>query len=325
MITSPPMHSKHYLPALLAIGLGSTPTAGRTCDLCAIYTATEAHGGNHTGFIFGAAEQFTHFGTLQFDGVEEPDPIGQEWNSSITQALVGYDFDRISIQLNIPYIHRSYRRAEGFAVEEGTESGFGDLSLVARYLAWHHESDQVTGLWHVLAGIKLPTGSSDRLQEELHEVEIEGAPESGIHGHDLALGSGSFDGVVGTSLYLRSDRAFVTGSAQYSIRSEGDYGYRYANDFLWEAGPGVYLVLNDNTSIALQLLASGEIKGKDTFRGESAEDTGITDVFLGPHLSATFGPGLSGEIGLDIPVRIDNTALQSVPDYRIRAGLTWRY
>ena len=28
----------------------------------------------------------------------------------------------------------------------------------------------------------------------------------------------------------------------------------------------------------------------------------------------------SGEIGVDISVTIDNTALQTVPDYRIRAG-----
>ncbi|MEZ5431312.1 MAG: hypothetical protein R3F31_09085 [Verrucomicrobiales bacterium] len=318
------MHSKHYLPALLAIGLGSTPTAGRTCDLCAIYTATEAHGGNHTGFIFGAAEQFTHFGTLQFDGVEEPDPIGQEWNSSITQALVGYDFDRISIQLNIPYIHRSYRRAEGFAVEEGTESGFGDLSLVARYLAWHHESDQVTGLWHVLAGIKLPTGSSDRLQEELHEVEIEGAPESGIHGHDLALGSGSFDGVVGTSLYLRSDRAFVTGSAQYSIRSEGDYGYRYANDFCGKPARGL-------SRAQRQYLHRPATPGFGRDKGQGHVPWGIGRRYgdhgclPGPPSQRHLWPRPKRRDRLGHSSQIDNTALQSVPDHRIRAGLTWRY
>ena len=34
---------------------------------------------------------------------------------------------------------------------------------------------------------------------------------------------------------------------------------------------------------------------------------------------------LSGEIGFDLPVLIHNTALQAVPDYRIRAGVTYRF
>jgi len=38
-----------------------------------------------------------------------------------------------------------------------------------------------------------------------------------------------------------------------------------------------------------------------------------------------FGDRLNGEIGADLPVRIDNTAFQVVPSYRIRAGFSWRF
>jgi len=34
---------------------------------------------------------------------------------------------------------------------------------------------------------------------------------------------------------------------------------------------------------------------------------------------------LSAELGADLPVSIDNTALQSVPDYRVRAAVNWRF
>ena len=54
------------------------------------------------------------------------------------------------------------------------------------------------------------------------------------------------------------------------------------------------------------------------------EDTGITSVFLGPRLIASAGK-ISAEIGADLPVSIDNTALQVVPDYRIRAGIAFRF
>jgi len=42
-----------------------------------------------------------------------------------------------------------------------------------------------------LGGAKFPSVDSSRLQEEFHEIEIESAPESGIHEHDLTLGTGS--------------------------------------------------------------------------------------------------------------------------------------
>ena len=38
------------------------------CDLCAIYTATEAQGGTGAGFYGGVVEQFTEFGSVYEDG-----------------------------------------------------------------------------------------------------------------------------------------------------------------------------------------------------------------------------------------------------------------
>src|SRR5205823_6450459 len=87
-------------------------------------------------------------------------------------------------------------------------------SLLAKAVLWHfastarrefnlegknpvaieHESDCTCSIV-ALAGLKFPTGDSSRLKEEFHEVEIPGAPESGIHGHDLTLGTGSYDGI----------------------------------------------------------------------------------------------------------------------------------
>ena len=76
--------------------------------------------------------------------------------------------------------------------------------------------------------------------------------------------------------------------------------------------------------VGLQCSCSGEYKNVDRFRGRAAEDTGITSVFLGPHLIASVGK-LSGELAAEIPVSIDNTALQVVPDYRLRASFGFRF
>ena len=139
------------------------------------------------------------------------------------------------------------------------------------------------------------------------------------------MGTGSFDGIVGTGIFTRWRRLFLTANAQYAIRSKGDFDYQFANDLTWSGGPGVYLALGHKYTLALQAVVSGEHKGTDTFQGASADDTGVTAVYLGPYLNFTWSGKLSAEAGADLPVSIDNTALQTVPDYRIRAAVNWRF
>jgi hypothetical protein len=300
--------------------------AAPACDLCSVYNVNAAEGTRNKGFSLSVAEQFTHFGTMQDDGHHAPNPTHQYLNSSVSQAVVGYTFnDWASVQFNLPIIYREFKRPEGLAIDRDTESGIGDASLLGVFTPLRIEHMHSTVNWAVFGGVKFPTGDSGRIREELHEEETPGAPESGIHGHDLALGSGSYDGVVGTAIYARYRRGFFRASMQYSIRSRGDFGYRYANDLTWMGGPGVFLVLKEDWTASLQFVISGEDKGLDKFRSESAEDTGITSVYLGPQFNVTWKDKLSAEVGVDLPVVLDNTALQAVPDYRVRAAMTYRF
>ncbi len=282
---------------------------------------------SHPGFNIGLFEQFTHFGTLQLDGDEVDDPADQSLNSSITQFIVGYQVnDRFGVQVNVPYIDRSFKRADGFAIDRGTEAGIGDVTLTGHFRAYQHSTEDTLFVWEVLGGVKLPTGSSDRIAEELAEEDpLPGAPESGIHGHDLALGSGSYDGIVGTGVFFNWQRFFLTSGLQYSIRSRGDFDYRYANDLSWYFKPGGYLLLEHEETLGLQLAVSGETKGKDDLNGVKAEDTGVISVFIGPELTFTWKERLSADLGVEFPVVMDNTALQLVPDYRVKAAVTWRF
>jgi len=305
-------------------GVLATPVIG--CDLCAIYSATQARGEIGKGFYAGVAEQFSHFGTVQVDGRKVPNEVGQYLDSSISQLFAGYNFnDRFGVQLNLPVIYRSFKRPEGFEIDRGTESGFGDVSLIGNFLIYRMLRENLTFSWSALGGIKFPTGSTDRIREEFNEVEVPGAPESGIHGHDLTLGTGAFDGVVGTGIFTRWKRLFLTAGAQYAIRTKGDFDYQFANDLTWSGGPGVYLVLGHQHTLALQAVVSGEHKDTDTFQGASADDTGVEAVYLGPQLSFTWSNKLSAQAGADFPITIHNTSLQTVPDYRVRAGLNWHF
>jgi hypothetical protein len=219
----------------------------------------------------------------------------------------------------------------------------------------------------LFGGLELPSGDSSRLREEAeeghggtadghhHTADEHGlaAPyenpfvdpkslrffpehnetadfESGVHGHDLALGSGSVDGILGFHLFSSWRQIFFAGSLQYLLRSEGDFDYQYANDLLWSGGPGMFVLLGHDLwrrdfSLAWQAVLSGETKGKDELDGDDLDDTSITSLYIGPGFTFTWGTSLSADIVADLPVLQNNSSLQIVPDYRLRGGITWRF
>ena len=303
--------------SLLVAGAAVAPAW--SCDLCAVYSASEARGETGKGWFSGVAEQFTRYGSLQTDGVGVPNPGGQYMNSSISQVFVGYNFkNRVGVQVNVPFIYRSYRRVDDTtgAVDTGTESGLGDVSLLGHWSPVQKQLKNGIIRWSLLGGLKLPTGNTRRLAE----------PDMGaVHGHDLALGSGSVDGVVGTGVFASWNRWFFTANSQYAIRTEGDYGRRYANDLTWSGGPGYFLVTKDKFTLSLQANVTGEYKGTDRDQGAPDPETAMKTVFLGPQLEASFHDKYSLSLGGEVPVSINASGTQAVPDYRVRAAFTVRF
>jgi hypothetical protein len=302
------------LVSVLLAGACAQPAWG--CDLCAIYAATEAQGGSGKGFFGGVAEQYTDFNTFQVDGHDVVNEGDQYIRSSLSQAFAGYNFNnRVGVQFNLPVIYRSY----GYQNSRGSESGIGDVSLIGNVRLYEKLSETFTFDWTALGGVKFPTGSTSWLNPALPDF----AP--GIGGHDLTLGSGSYDGLVGTGFFFRWKRVFLTGSMQYAIRTEGAYQYQFANDWTWLGGPGVYLLLGHEHTLSLQAVVSGESKGLDTLAGVATDDTGVTSVFLGPQINYTWASRLSAVIGVDFPVSIVSSGEQLVPTWRLRAAVTLRF
>lgn len=339
------------IAALLAV-----PRLAAACDLCAIYTTGEVRE-DRVGPRLGVAEQYTYFATWKDNGETVPNP-GERLRSSITQVFAGYNFHpQIGLQLNLPIISRTFRRLEATGFVDGDETGIGDMSLLAigKPLSWI-DTERVAHLI-LFGGLKFPTGNPDALEEEVQPPPCNpfpdpaqcqrshlrmrlpadvrphhngGGPPSGIHGHDLALGSGSVDGIVGAQAFGSWRRLFATASVQYLARTVGAFDYQYANDLLFETGPGAYLLLGDNLfgapyAFGAQVLFSGETKGTDTIDGESEPDTGITALYLGPAFRFTWGLHLGFDIEADLPVLQNTTNLQIVPDYRLRGGISWRF
>jgi hypothetical protein len=358
-----PRHQSRSTPngllRALIVLFALAPAVANACDICAVYIATEVAEGK-TGFRAGVAEQYTHFGTLQDGGTEAPNPFGERLDSAITQFLLGYQFtDRLGLQLNVPLIARTFRRLDEGRVTHGDETGIGDIALIADFLAFSRVTDESVFRFSLLGGLKLPTGDPDHLADELNEGAAPGGlasaaqrlgsrvrfrprhatggggstgggdgeehEESGIHGHDLALGSGSVDGIVGGSIYWSYHRFFVTTALQYAARTEGSFDYQFANDLTWDGGPGVHVLLDHRYTLSAQAVISGETKGQDTQKGERFDDTAITALYVGPGIHFTWGTSLAADLIADLPAVQNNTALQIVPDYRIRGGVVYRF
>lgn len=146
-----------------------------------------------------------------------------------------------------------------------------------------------------------------------------------IRGKDLALGSGSVDGILAANLYTRWHRFFVSGDARYTFRTEGAFDYQYADIFEWSGGPGLYVTDGPDATVAVQLICSGEVKGEDEFRGRERNDTALTAIYLGPSITAAWKNRFSAQIGAELPVYVDAAGLQMEPDFRIQASLAWQF
>jgi len=148
-------------------------------------------------------------------------------------------------------------------------------------------------------------------------------PESLVGGHDLALGSGSVDGVIGTSLFLREKSFFLGAGAQYLLRTRGAYGYQFGNAFLWNFSPGVLFVRDDEQYLGLQLNVNGEIKQQDNIQGLRIDHTGMNAIYAGPQFFAS-SEDLNFLGGVDFPLSQHTDGATLVPDYRIRVQMNWK-
>jgi len=335
------------------VGIGSA----NACDICGIYSAVQFENPSAHSFRVGLAEQFTDLRRVQRDGNYVDNVDHQFLKSSVTQVLSSYDVSNsTSLQLVLPVIGRDYRRIQEGEPQNGSLFGIGDMSLIGNYVPVHYSNGDTIVRWRLFTGVELPTGDAHMLGEEAtpghHEpeapagdddhgedaghddhmghkhggVDHQSGAENAIHGHDLALGSGSWDVPFGTGVTLQYGKYVSQTDAQYTMRTPGAYDYKYANDWVWATALGRYLYLTDDSQVSLRARLSGQYKGKDTGKGGYVyEDTAMNTTFIGPEVTALLHHSWLGVLGWDVPVNTNNSDLQMAPSWRIRATLTYRF
>jgi hypothetical protein len=185
----------------------------------------------------------------------------------------------------------------------------------------HQDGDQSAII--ALAGLKIPTGKPSQLSYE-RDGGGDQDPDSAVGGHDLALGFGAWDPILGFAANARHERCFVTAQATYEFNTEGAYDYQVADEFAGDLGVG-YVVIDGPWRLSAQADLDAESKGADTVGGMKTDDTQNHHVFAGPELGLVVHRRVQASLAAELPIYERNSATQLVPTWRLRAGIDWRF
>lgn len=306
------------------------------CDLCAINNATVSRS-EASGAVFTLGEQYISAETTQLRGQEVVLPDPTFLHTSVTHFIPGYNFNRdLGVSLNIPFVRKEFDFYNYFFNERhaGKTQGVGDISLIGRWTPWSMQEMTHSLRFNLFAGVKLPTGDSRYLREDVAEEKqldaFFGGPNhdhtfNGVHLHDLTLGSGSVDGVFGFTTSARWKRLFATAEAQYYLRTEGESQFTFGNTVMVSGGPGAYVISRSHFTLSLQAVGRFENSERDSYGYKTSGQTGMREIYVGPDIGLTAGQHFSGKVGADIPLDIRNNGLQTIPDFRVHASLTWSF
>jgi hypothetical protein len=278
----------------------------------------------------GLSHQFTHYES-NVKPLGNPNAPGQHVESNVSQVFANYlATDRLFLQINVPLIYRSFRRVSFGQVEEGTEKGLGDISGLVKWRFLESYRERTTNVFDFYLGAKLPTGSSDRLQDELPQTNSgllrHGGPGGSlISGDLLALGTGSVDGILGSSWLYQLDRWLFLSNLQYQVRGTGSYDYRLGNDLQVTLSPGRYLILEDDRTLSTGLRLSGEWKESNTLDGILVPQSSEQQIFVGGFAQFTVGDATFFSGSLEFPVSNESPDEEVVPRYRVQATVSVRF
>jgi len=328
--------ARYYLSCFWVIFLTVFVEPASACDPCALYNASRLQGHSADTFTLSISEQYTNFDRSE-DSKENSVRDGEFVRGfSTTQFALAYDAtERIGVQLTLPLVARRFDEIKQFRNSTESDAGLGDLSFVGTYSFIDYKDQD----WAVIAGftggLKFPTGDtgvledvseedhSDLLTERLVLKHHQIGTASG--GRALTFGTGSYDYILGLNLLSRYQRYLLISSAQYTIRTEGDFNYEFADDFLFSMGAGYYFLLDHDFTAAGLVMLSGEYKGKDHLNDEIVSGSEVSNLYLGPELLFSVNSRIGAEVSLDFRVTDEDEGSTVVPETRIRASLSYRF
>jgi hypothetical protein len=225
--------------------------------------------------------------------------------------------DKFTLSMNVPFFNDRFHEhddevtlaspAGTFNNVDGT-SGFGDITLMAKYVLWQTTKHLFVGG----AGIKFATGEY-KLRDN----------EGNINEPTLMPGTGSYDAII-SGLYnysvIPGQLNFFT-SLSHRFATENDLDYLFGDTTLFDVGVG-YL-LTEKISISAQV--NTRISGRDEYIDLDVTGTGGEFIFFTPGVRLAVSEDVSVYSHVQLPIHQRVNENNLVTDYGIMLGLSYGF
>jgi Putative MetA-pathway of phenol degradation len=294
------------------------------------FTLDEGHGGFGFRLLYTRPQRRSDE-TLDALAAQGIDAHNTDYNLNAAIGIAYGITHELTLSAELPYVRRDRLRAaeEGDGVERlGTVSGIGDASLLAKYRLTHGEQAGFA----LIAGIKMPTGSTHKRSSGGERLETEHQP-----------GTGSWDPIVGAAAGTKVGPLSLSASALYQFSGKGAQRTQLGNrlqggialshhfgepphedlethnhhhgDELDEQAEGP-----PHSSWDAFVELGGEWEGRQKIGGEVEQASGGKWIYAAPGVRFTSANGWSIGGALALPVWQDIRA--SHPDNRYRAMIS---
>ena len=255
----------------------------------------------HEGDVsLDAGMRFQESETFSRARLEEETLAGHDAHSAdwFLELSVGASYgmtDHLTLSASVPYVV-----IHGFIAgeENGTPppdvlfseadaiKGLGDASLLAKYSLLGDPVELA-----MLAGVKIPTGSTRRKDDDGEVLEPDHQP-----------GSGSWDALFGVAAGKQFERLWLGASLLVRITPEGRHEFKPGNT-VQAAVKAEYQLTELGTFPRIYgfLELAGDVIAKDRVNGVSNDDTGGVILSMAPGVKARLDDHVSGALSFPTP------------------------
>jgi hypothetical protein len=259
--------------------------------------------------------KYIHKGSLYDGSTEKNGNYGGKYDrvNQLVQftARAGL-FKNFDARILVPVWKKQIKRKPGNLAQpydKDTNSGLGDITIMGRYALL----TQRDGDWLNLAigaGIKTPTGDSDRENE---------APFSNMYkylGPRAQLGTGSWDPKFEIGATKFFGRSRVDAHMMYTLGGDGAHNSRPGNQFKYDIGYGYAL----NHYFDLELELNGIEQDSDVHDGTVDRSTGGHTIFITPGIHFKYEK-INFSVGVPVVIYRDLNGYSRTPERNSRYGL----
>lgn len=275
-----------------------------------------------TGIGIRIDERYTLLNSM-YNGTDKVNNPGNKETFLTTQITGFYAINPdLAALVVVPYVRKTTKEWDDTAgmFAEGKATGLGDIALMGRYIFYKRHELASTTLLAGQAGVKLPTGATDKTDNMGNFMDAHIQP-----------GTGSTDLLLGLNVSHATGRFTLSTNLLYFINGEGETGdakHEFGDTLNYDV-TGIYRIYPDmppGPTVSLALGIAGEWRGDETEDGANIGGKGHV-VYLNTGILFIPDPRWIAELNYrpaiyhDLPVVAGGEA-QMGEDYKAALSLT---